>query len=677
MLGCEKLIPTKGVHVKLNLKPTIFCLVLISAASMTRADRTPAASDALDLSLEELMGVVVTSVSKKPQTLAETAAAVYVITAEDIRRSGATNIPEALRLAPGVQVAAIGHNKWAVSIRGFADRYANKLLVLVDGRSVYTPLFSGVQWEALGVPLESIERIEVIRGPGASVWGANAVNGVINILTQSPFDAQGGRVTVAAGNELKGHGYGRYGWSPDPDTALSLYAEAYNYDASKKVTGGNGVDDWKRRSAGFKLEHLLRDGTLHLQGSATRSDAGDELALISAPPAITRVRSTEEISTSHLLARWENRATAGREESLQAFVQHEDYEDVIASETRTTADLEFQQRLTLGGRHDLTWGLGYRYSKDNVGDSQMLMFGERYRHTSLYSLFAQDEVVLQPERWRLSVGARLEHNDYTDYAIQPNLRLLWTPDSDNSVWISLTRAIRTPSRIERGAAAYVEADPAGQPFPNVVQLISSTLGDERLNALDLGWRHQFSPYANLDWTAFYYRYDDLRGAAATTPEFVLPGYILVRTPENHANSAEVFGSEVSLDWRPVRSWRLQFNYSWLRYLVHTDSSPAQVPSDYADLAPVHQLSIRSSLDFGRGLRWDAWLRHVSRIERYDIPEFTTLDMRFAWQARKDLEVSLVGQNLLDSAHPEFGSQFFVTTPSEVERGVYARLDWKF
>jgi len=237
MLGCEKLIPTKGVHVKLNLKPTIFCLVLISAASMTRADRTPAASDALDLSLEELMGVVVTSVSKKPQTLAETAAAVYVITAEDIRRSGATNIPEALRLAPGVQVAAIGHNKWAVSIRGFADRYANKLLVLVDGRSVYTPLFSGVQWEALGVPLESIERIEVIRGPGASVWGANAVNGVINILTQSPFDAQGGRVTVAAGNELKGHGYGRYGWSPDPDTALSLYAEAYNYDASKKVTG--------------------------------------------------------------------------------------------------------------------------------------------------------------------------------------------------------------------------------------------------------------------------------------------------------------------------------------------------------------------------------------------------------------------------------------------------------
>ena len=272
-----------------RIPPILISLVLtVSPAHWAHADSDLAA---LDLSLEELMQVVVTSVTKKEQTLHKTAAAAFVIQAEDIRRSGASNIPEALRLAPGVQVSALGNNKWAVSIRGQADRFSNKLLVLVDGRSVYTPLFSGVQWEALDIPLENIARIEVIRGPGAAVWGANAVNGVINIITSSPSQNLGGKVALAAGSELRGYALARYGWNLDPDTAVQIHAKAHDYDVSQRVTGGKGADDWRNQSAGFKLESLKEAGSLQLQGGVYRSRAGDELTMISAPPANTLVRA--------------------------------------------------------------------------------------------------------------------------------------------------------------------------------------------------------------------------------------------------------------------------------------------------------------------------------------------------------------------------------------------------
>lgn len=649
-------------------------LATFLAAPPVHADRAP--PDALDLSLEELMSVVVTSVSKKAQTLAETAAAVHVISAEDIRRSGATHIPEALRLAPGVQVSAIGGNKWAVSIRGFADRFSNKLLVLVDGRSVYTPLFSGVLWEALDVPLENIARIEVIRGPGASVWGANAVNGVINIITQAPFDSRGGRVTLAAGSELRGQGYARYGWSPDPDTAVALHVRAHDYDAARQTDGDKGVDDWQSQSAGFKAERLLERGSLRLQGGVSRTHAGDELTLISAPPASALVQTTEKVSAGHLMARWEDRAGDHRQDSLQFYLEHSDYKSVTLTERRVTADLEYQQRRRLGERHDLIWGLGYRHSGDEIGGSPLFTINQPEMETALYSLYAQDEITLQPERWRLSLGARLEHNDYTGLGLQPNLRLLWTPNERNSVWLSLARALRTPSRTERGAAVYVQADPVGPP-PSLVQSVSGAQDDERLNALDLGWRWQINPVTSLDLAVFHYRYDQLRGSAATLMSMVAPGYLLIQTQPNNANSARVSGLEASLDWRPGQDWRLQAHYSWLNYRVHTAPLAGQATSDYADVSPSHQLSLRTSWDIDSRLRWDLWLRHVGRIDRYGIPAYTGLDTRLAWQAGKDLTLALVGQNLLDDAHPEFGTQFFVSTPSQVERNVFVQLDWKF
>ena len=626
----------------------------------------------LELSLEELMQVVVTSVSRKAQTLAQTAAAAHVIQAEDIRRSGASTIPEALRLAPGVQVSAIGNNKWAVSIRGQADRFSNKLLVLVDGRSVYSPMFSGVVWENLDTPLENIERIEVIRGPGASIWGANAVNGVINIITRSAFDTTGGSAALAAGSELRGYGMARYGWNPDPDTAIQLYAKAQDTDSSRFVSGGKGEDDWRTQSAGFRLEHLIGDDTIRLQGGVNTSRAGDEIMMIT-PSAITPLRHTQQFSGGHLLGRWESAPAETRQDSFQVYLEYSDYDHLILSELRTTLDVEYQQIRSLAPHHELTWGLGYRYSQDDIGASSLISLLQTEATTRRYSAFLQDEISLQPERWRLSLGARLEHNDYTGFELQPNLRLLWTPDVQTSVWFSAARAIRTPSRVERGGTVNLPLSPV-----SALSLDNGLSSEEKLDALDIGWRYQFSRSFSIDLAGFSYQYDNLRDAAFSgSPIPQAGGYIFIPTLNSNANRAKASGFEASMDWRLRPDLRMQAAYSFQDAKVRL--APDRLPSGYADTTPTHMLSLRASLDLSSTLRGDAWLRHVSRISNsnFSVPAYTTLDLRLAWQPKPKLELSLVGQNLLDSTHQEYGSSFVLSTPTEVQRGLYLKADWKF
>jgi iron complex outermembrane receptor protein len=657
---------------KKRLIPILIGFALAASSPQRQAYAGDRARDALDLSLEELMQVVVTSVSKKAQTLAQTAAAAYVIQAEDIRRSGVTSIPDALRLAPGVQVAAIGSNKWAVSIRGQADRFSNKLLVLVDGRSVYSPMFSGVVWESLDVPLENIERIEVIRGPGASIWGANAVNGVINIITRSAFDTRGGSAALTAGSELRGHGFARYGWIPDPDTAIQLHAKAHDTDAAEFAGGGGGVDDWQNRSAGFKLERLMGQDNFHLQGGLYSSRAGDELLMITTP-AIVPARHTQEMTGGHLLGRWEGGASEARKDSFQAYLEHSDYDHIILGELRTTLDLEYQQHRQLAAGHQMAWGLGYRHSRDKVRTSGLITLPDTQASTSLYSGFLQDEIALAPERWRLTLGARLEHNEYTGFEFQPNARLLWTPDGQTSAWISAARAIRTPARVERGGKVFLPLSAS-----SVLQLDNSLAREEKLDALDLGWRRQFGQALSLDLVGFCYRYDNLRDAAIIGAPIPQPGgYVFIPTINSNANKATARGIEASLDWRPAPDWRVQAAYSFLDAGVRL--APGRLSSGYADTTPAHLLSLRASRDISSTLRWDAWLRHASRIRNgsFFIPAYSTLDLRLAWQPGKDLELSLVGQNLLDSAHPEYGSGFILSTPSELQRGVYVKADWKF
>ena len=654
------------------------CALPLPAPSLAAGGDT----EVLDLSLEELMKVVVTSVARKPQTLANTAAAAFVISAEDIRRSGATNIPEALRLAPGVHVAAIGNNKWAVSIRGFNGRFANKLLVLVDGRSVYTPLFSGVFWENLDVPLENIERIEVIRGPGASIWGANAVNGVINIITRSAFETQAGQAAVEAGTELRGGAFARYGWQPDPDTAVRAHVNAQDVGPSQLAArGGEGFDDWRNLGAGFRLDRRLAQGSLLVEGGLSSSRTGDELTLFSAPPAESLVRFTQKTEGMNLLGRWDRNRSGTLQESWQAFLEYSRFDHAILDERRTTLDLQYQQRLTNLEGQDLIWGLGYRYSADAINSSPTIQFADSERATSLYSTYVQDEITLSPELLRLTLGARLEHNDYTGFDLQPNVRLLWTPNPDSSAWISLARATRSPARVERGMTVNLQADPVGTPPyipPYLVQVYTNQLGEEKLDALDLGWRQQLSPTASLDLAAFYYRYHDLRSGQTQAPVFIYPpGYLLIEVQgDTNTETARTRGLEASLDWRPQPAWRLQASYSWLHLDKGSSSEAGQIPDNFTS-SPSHIFSLLSSVDLTSSLRWDTWLRYQSEIPTLGIPAYTSLDLRLAWRLNKSVELSVVGQNLLDSVHPEVLSDFILSTPTEIQRGVYFRADWKF
>ncbi len=633
----------------------------------TSARATDPLPGLLDLSLEELMQVVVTSAAKKPQMLAETAAAIFVISAEDIRRSGARSIPEALRLAPGVQVAALGNNKWAISIRGQADRFSNKLLVLMDGRSVYSPIFSGVIWENHVVPLEAIERIEVLRGPGAALWGSNAVNGVINLITRPA--QQGSTLTFTAGSELRSALFARSGWRLTPDTTLQTYLQAQNTGPAQTLTGAPGLDSWRHTTTGFRLDRAQDQTRFHLQGSLYNALAHDQL-LLATPPVNQPVEKTQVTRGGHLLGRWEFQHTPQQQRSLQAYLEYSAYEHVPLHERRTTLDLEYQVQTEIAPHHSLTWGLGYRHSYDQfVGNPGVITAQAPDYHLDLLSAYFQDEIRLSPEQWRLLLGLRLEHNDLTGFNAQPNLRLLWTPNAQTSAWLSLAQARRRPALLEQEGQLTL-----ANGATSTLQLTGQMDQDEQLDALDLGWRQQMTPRSHWDLSAFYYRYTRLRDATPTGMQLLPGGYGVIQAALRNSNQADAYGFEASLDWRPRPDWRIHAAYS----TAHITTEHTQLLSaSYTDTTPQHQLSLRVAHDWSSTLRWDAWLRYVDAVPRYEIPAYTSLDVRLAWQPHPAWEWVLVGQNLFDDAHPEFGSSFINSTTHAIERGIYAQLRWEF
>ncbi len=663
-------------------RATAIALCLALGALPAHADElTPPAQDQglLDLSLEELMQVTVTSVSKKAQRLDQTAAAVFVINAEDIRRSGATNVPEALRLAPGVQVAAIGQNKWSVSIRGFNTRFANKLLVLVDGRAIYSPVFSGVFWEYNDIPLEIIERIEVIRGPGGAIWGANAVNGVINIITRSAEETQGGQLSVATGDDLNNSTLARYGWALDEDTHLRVHAQAKSVDGGHVATGGDGPDNWDNKQAGFRLDATRGQDAFSLQGSVSDYQAGDLItAFTAAPPYATPLSTEGDGTAAHLLGKWERQADTGAH-SLQAYLDHSDYDIGVFRYKSNTLDLEYQRQFAVNA-HDIVWGLGYRISHDQTYDTPHVFMADTSQTFSLYSAFVQDEITLAPERWHLTLGSRFEHNDFTGFEIQPNIRLLWTPNNKDGLWAALSRNVRTPSRGETSSTAFVSPPTALSPIP-LATVNAPDMDSEKLKALDLGWRRQWTPNLTSEVVAFYYRHSDLRGVIPIAgPRFygVFPYQPLMLT---NTLGSESYGLEASMDWLPRPNWRLQANTS-LFHIAARDLLPGATSNEFIGATPSHMISLRSSLDITPKLQWDAWLRRVGKLPGGSagldsVPAYTTLDMRLAWKPRRDLSIALVGQNLLDAAHPENVMTNILSAPVEIERSVYVKLDWKF
>jgi len=647
------------------------------------------------LGLEKLMDIEVTSVTRGEGTVGESAAAVTVISQEDIRRSGATTIAELFRRVPGMNVARIDNNKWAISARGFNDRFSNKLLVQRDGRTVYDPIFAGVYWNTEDYPLEDIERIEVIRGPGASLWGANAVNGIINVITKSATSTQGGLFSAGGGTPEGGFGEMRYGSTIGADVDYRLYAKGFERDKQFSQLGDTH-DQWNGTSTGMRLDWRQSDlNTLTVQGDYLHSNAArQDPDLERTPPFITLMADRTVAESGNILGRWTHREDAQTNWSLQAYWARFDTRQPAAqvNNDNDTYDLDFQYQFPVGERHKFTYGLGYSFVNQSVGNSLSdnglsLSWSKSHFPLSIYSAFVQDEYALFPDSLRVLLGCKLEHNDFTGFEVQPTARLLWTPTKRQTFWAAVSRAVETPSISEEGvqlsALTPTRLSSGIQLFPRVTG--NPQLNSVKLVAYELGYRTQVSETFALDGALFYNHY---HGLVVAVPQSVqsgfAPGTAIVPLLFENRMAGETYGAELAADWHPAKWWRFYGTYSFLEMDLHPDPGlPAGTSSDAQSAerrSPRHQFFLQSSFDLPENVELDVMGRFVARLPGFvqEIPSYFALDARAAWRPRGDLEIAVVGQNLLDNHHPEFGVSPIIGSPVvEIRRNVYAKLTWSF
>ncbi len=635
--------------------------------------------DLTSLSLEELLNVEVTSVSRKQERWFEAPAAVYVITPEDIRRSGATTIAEALRLAPGLDVARFDSNAWAVSSRGFNGLFANKLLVLMDGRSVYTPLFGGVFWDVQDTLLEDIERIEVIRGPGGTVWGANAVNGVINIITKRAQDTQGGVVSGGGGSEERGFGGAREGVRLSNGAYVRTYAKYFDRSNFDTPAGNQASDHWQIGRGGFRLDWDVgrRDG-LTLQGDIYDGHVGRTSAMSTpTPPFSETVNSWESTSGGNLLGRWRHQFAPDSSMALQLYYDRTARDSAALREDRDTVDVDLQHQFAFAGRHLVVWGLGYRYTEDHIRNSFAFAFHPSSRENDLFSAFVQDDVTLIDNTLKLTIGSKFEHNDFTGFEFQPSGRLLWTPAPRHSVWAAVSRAVTTPTRQEEDVRFNVAVFPNPDGMLTYVSHFGShDFKSEELLAYELGYRAQPKEQFFFDLASFYNEYRNLFATQFGTPFMESdpppPHVVMPQTPVNDAR-AESWGAELSASWYPVPRWRLAGAYTWFDIHSHRTTPGFGAEGD----TPHNQVNLRSLLDLPYRLEFDTLLYYVDNLPDQHVPSYIRTDLRLGWRPRHDVEVSLVGQNIFQEDHQEFGNDVSGWKASEVPRGGYAKLTWRF
>jgi iron complex outermembrane receptor protein len=646
--------------------------LLLPALPVAHAEAATA-DDLMGMSLEALMNIEVTSVARRPQKKSEAAAAIFVITADDLRRWGVTSVPDALRRVPGIQVARIDANKWAITARGFNSRFANKLLVLIDGRSVYTPLFAGVYWEANQVMLEDIERIEVIRGPGGTLWGDNAVNGVINIITRSAADTQGTLVAIGAGNEERGSGAVRYGGATADGKYYRVYGKFRSVDSGEPVdSGAVAHDDGALGQGGFRLDwgHGPAD-SYTLQGDASRVRAGQELMMATAPAPLVE---DAEYNGSNLLYRWTHRHSTRSDYALQIYLDHVGLSSAVLFEDRDTLDLDFQHHIRANAIHDIMWGLNFRAVHDNTDPTQIFRLQPPDRTTRLYAAFLQDEMALLDDRAHLTLGSKFEHNDFTGFEAQPNLRLTWLTHSGDTVWGAVSRAVRTPARGEQDVVLDV-IPPSPAPSPLTIYG-NDHYRSEVLVAWELGYRLAVAKQLSLDFTAFYNDYHKLR----TVDIYSVAPPLEARFGNNLAGNSR--GVEIDALWQVSDSLSFHANYSYLRISLNLQNGSTDAQSQDAEHAsPSGMANLWMTADLGKRTQLDVCLRHVGSIRTpgtmTDIHAYTALDVSMAWKPRKGLELSLSGQNLLDSSHPEFNPDFIYSFPTEVQRSVYGKITLKY
>jgi iron complex outermembrane receptor protein len=611
-----------------------------------------------DMSLEQLSDVIVTSVSRQEERLSNSAASIFIISAGDIRRSGAQSLPEALRLAPNLQVARVDARNWAITARGFNSPFENKLLVLIDGRSIYTPLFSGVFWDAQDVVMEDVERIEVISGPGATIWGANAVNGVINVITRNSADTQGGQLSAGGGSQDK-NGSLRYGGTLSNGGTYRVYGKYQEFADTFNALGLNTNFGMHRSQAGFRADWGLSDGALTVSGDGYQGGLGQ--------PAADPVR----IAGANLMGRLTRKLSPDANLRVQVILDHTERNQPGAFVERlSTLDLDAQHDLRLSPANMLTWGGGYRKSWDRVANAVEIGFlpGDLNLHWA--NLFAQNEYAATPDL-KLTAGLKIEHNNYTGAEHLPSLRLAWTPTPSQLIWGSLARTVRAPSRFDRDLhAPSAPLVIGGRSF--YVLGGGPDFQSEVAKVVELGYRAQPIPSLSYSVTAFYSRYDKLRTQEPQTSPTAPALTVFQNMGEGSTRGVEMWSS-----WQAAPAWRL--NAGLVLQRVATDLLPGSrdISASNGGLAtndPSSRWLLRSSHDLTDHSALDLTLRRVGSLPQPAVPSYYELDGQFMWQPRPNLDVALIGRNLLHRSHPEFAAD---PTRSLFERDVLLKLTLRF
>jgi len=604
-----------------------------------------------ELPIEELANLEVMSVSKRPEDIAQAPAAIYVITSEDILRSGATSVPEMLRLAPNLQVAQTSASRYVITARGFNgvpanQNFSNKLLVLIDGRSVYSPLFSGMFWDMQDVLPEDIDRIEVISGPGATLWGANAVNGVINIITRSSSDTQGGVVAIGAGNQRRSASV-RYGGSIGDELTYRLYAKTFRQEDTWTQAGAPGNDQWSKPQAGFRLDWTpsLAD-TITIQGDAYEGHQGQLGA------------AAEPINGGNLLARWNRVGQGGSQLQLQAYYDRARRGLQVdgASFFVDTFDLYMQHSTPMGARQEVVWGGGLRNVHYRVDGTETLQFSPASRTLKLSNLFVQDTITLNSQT-KLILGMKLEDNPYVAPVLLPNVRLSWSPNANATLWAAASRAVRSPTPFDRDVVEILDG--------TLFLIGGSDFQTEKLVAYELGARIQPSPRASLSISTYYNVYDDLRSI-----ELAPAGFLPLEW--GNLMRGRTYGVEVWGDYQLTPWWRLSAAFNALgQTFAFKQGASRLVGVSQAATDPSHQASLKSSMNLGRAVTLDAALRYVAALPDSSVPDYVEMNGRIGWNVTEQVQFSVSGYNLLRDRHREY------PRGSAIPRSVFAEMRLRY
>ncbi len=655
----------------LSLLLSLFPTQNLCASQLTSTDPD---SDPLiylkSLSIEELMQTRITSVSKKSEELFSAAAAVTVITQQDIQRSGVHSIPEALRLVPGLQVAQIDGSRYAIGARGFNEFFANKLLVLIDGRSIYTPLFSGVNWNSEDTLIEDIDRIEVIRGPGATVWGANAVNGVINIITKHSEQTQGAMISTVIGSHDQPLASARYGGRIDDYSTYRIFAKGFQRESFVNTNGQDANDSWESLRTGFRVDHNHTDNdALSLQAEIYDNEAeatGDITGF-------SLIEGTEFLSGGHVLANWEHQLHNTSTLDIQLYYDHTQRDFVIAEEIRDTIDIEFKHHWNPPGAHDIVWGTGYRCTEDDIEGTIPISFTPSSRADELWSAFVQDDINIIKDKVWVTLGSKFEHNDYSDFEVQPSIRLRYKPTDKQIIWAAVSHAVRTPSRSDHDLVANLGTVDVPGGFPVMTQMLGDERFDsEKLIAYEVGYRLHPNERLSLDLATYYNVYEDIR---SLNPDPTRPWIISF----GNSTGGNTYGYELQATWQATRNLKVFAAYTFLNMdLTNTYPLTASTVSEET-ISPENQFQIRSYLELSHNISVETEVYYVDTIKQGNedtIDSYVRVDLQVSWHPRDSFKLSAGAENLFTSSHQEFFDRQNIVA-SEVPQQYWLKATFTF